>query len=214
MKGANVNDDGQHPARRPEEPATGTGAQTVMTSDEMTAALEAGYATMFGQSFSWIAHYRGAWWVRGEQQWMRCDDSEVSTELDRRHTFLASMDAQATIRDGLSGHDPDPSIEQLALEALRRITDQLIPGRDRRRSRRDGPREQDGQGRCFLPDLGETGFRPLRGPTPRTTRCPTTAWGVCWRAGELSPQVNPPVSHLHSGANRFARRRREIAMSA
>jgi len=53
MKGANV---GQHPARRPEEPATGAGAQTVMTRDEMTAALEAGYATAFGQSFSWIAH--------------------------------------------------------------------------------------------------------------------------------------------------------------
>ena len=109
MKGANVNDDAQHPARRPEVPATGTSARTVMTSDEMTAALEAGYATAFGQSFSWIAHYSGAWWVRGEQQWMLCDDTEVSTELDRRHAFLVSMDAQATIRDGLSAHDAGPA---------------------------------------------------------------------------------------------------------
>ena len=61
MKGANVNDDGQHPARRPEEPATDADTRTAMTSDEMIAALEAGYATAFGQSFSWITHYRGPW---------------------------------------------------------------------------------------------------------------------------------------------------------
>ena len=114
MKGANVNDDGQRPASRPEEPVIGTGGQTVMTSDEMTAALEAGYATAFGQSFSWIAHYRGAWWVQGDQHWMRCENTEVSTELDRKHTLLVGMDAQAAIRDALSEHDAAPSIDQSA----------------------------------------------------------------------------------------------------
>jgi hypothetical protein len=80
---------------------TGPAAPARISHQHMDQALASGHAVPLGATIRWFARYQDAWWLSASTGWIRCDDPQLSAELDDRHATLTALDNHTARHAGI-----------------------------------------------------------------------------------------------------------------
>jgi hypothetical protein len=83
-----------------------------LTHQHMDQAL-AGQAIPLGRTIRWFTRYQDTWWLSTGRGWIRCDDPQLTADLDDRQATLTALDTRIAREAGGSGPRSQPRKGQM-----------------------------------------------------------------------------------------------------
>lgn len=87
-----------------------------LSHQQMDQALATGRAIPLGSAIRWFARYQDTWWLSTSNGWIRCEDPQLTADLDDRHATLTALDTltarQAGIQAAVTAEQDDETSQR------------------------------------------------------------------------------------------------------